>query len=80
MSERMTQEAAEEAAKAFSRSVWRAMGVQTMSWPDGSIGVLNVPAKWIEMHGVMAEALVCALMGEPLPEVSAAEPKKRRQR
>lgn len=66
-------------ADAWVRYVLREHGIQTIPWPDGSWGLLNVPGKWCSVISVLHAGLEAALNGEELPRLVPKEKPKRRR-
>lgn len=55
------------------RSVCSMVNVETIRWPDGSVGLVNAPRKWCAVVDAMFQGLVAMTAGEPLPRLVPTE-------
>ncbi len=62
------------------RQLMEAHGIQVIQWPDNSVGLLNVPAKWCAVISDLSNGLACLSEGEPLPKLRARIVRPKRSR
>ena len=55
------------------RSVCSMVNVETIRWPDGSVGLVNAPRKWCAVVDAMFQGLVAVAQGAALPRLVPAE-------
>ena len=62
------------------RRIIEARGIQIIQWPDGSLGLLNVPAKYVGLISDFTAGLAALDAGDSLPELIDRPKKKGRRR
>jgi len=79
--EAMSEDDAAKASTKWVRELMRRCKIEVVEWPDGSTGLLNVPAKYVAAIDALHQALWLAMVGDPLPEFTEPEarPVKPRQ-
>lgn len=73
MAERTVQEAI-DLAKPWVRELLRRAGIHVETFRDGTMGLVNVPAKYCAAIDCLHRGLVAALAGEDLPEFEPLPP------
>lgn len=59
------------------KTLYRRLGIQVVTFRDGSNGLVNVPAKYVAIIDHMHLAMVELAAGESLPEFLPEQPKKK---
>lgn len=76
----ITAKVAEEQIDVWCRTLFARAGVQVVRFGEGANGLLNVPGKYVLIIDAMHLAMVSLAEGEPLPEFTPVEPKKKRSK
>ena len=70
-------EVSEEDIESWLRTLYRRLGIRTVTFRDGSLGLINVPAKYVSVIDHMHIAMSNLAAGEKLPEFLPEQPKKK---
>lgn len=62
------------------RSICAMAGVRSVQWNDGSIGLVDVPMKYLQVIDAMHQGLVCLASGNPLPRLVPVPVEKKRRK
>lgn len=76
----MTPDEAERILRRWVRELMRRCGTHVEKFRDGTMGLVNVPAKYVAAIDAMHLALFEVMQGAELPEFTIEEPKPRRKR
>lgn len=76
----MTHDEAIAVSTRWMRKLMAACSIEVVSWPDGSTGLVDVPAKYCAAIDAMHRALMAVMTGEGLPEIIDPAPKWRGRR
>lgn len=70
----------DEAIDRFVLELCHRADVKVHTFPDGTRGLINVPAKYVAVIDAMHVALVSVARGDGLPEFATPPPRKRGRR
>lgn len=72
----LRKEVSQEDIARWCKTLYRRLGIQVVTFRDGSNGLVDVPEKYVRVIDHMHLAMVELAAGESLPEFLPVEPKK----
>jgi hypothetical protein len=74
----LTEDEAIAIHKPWVRELMRRCGIRVEAFSDGTLGLVDVPAKYVAAIDALHRALHHAMIGEDLPEFTREEPQPKR--